>query len=161
MKTGHIVIGHVLDCNKKHLEKALKDYDRQLYLKWNPDKDSGRGLWEVRRKPDHMTAVPKWEYGDIIVFELQYVENDLVHHVMDVPYLNYQILTRIREMDAWNTKNWAAELDYRADKARDKAFDENRENLRYAIKQHRRAFEDLREHIRSGKNPAEFLRGTW
>jgi len=161
MKTGRIVTGSVLDCNKKYLERALKDYDKQLYLKWNPDKNKGVGCWEVRRKPEILTPVPRWEYNGHIVFDMQYKEHDLVHHIMDVPALNYNILTRLREMDTWNTKNWASELEYQEDKQRDKAYDENRANLRYAISQHKRAMSDFYEHIRSGRNPAEFLSGNW
>lgn len=161
MKTGNIIVGSVLDCNKKHLEKALKDYDKQLYLKWNPNKNNGVGLWEVRRKPDTLTAVPRWEYKNSIIFELQPVENDLVNHVMDCEALNYNILTRLREMDTWSAYKWVDNMEYEESKSKDRAYAENRANLRYAIKQHKRAFKDLQEHIRSGKSPIEFLSGKW
>lgn len=161
MRLGRLVQGSVLDCNKKHFEKALKDYDRQLYIKWNSEKNNGLGLWEIRRKPNTKTAVPKWEYGDSIIFELQYVENDLVNHVLDVPALNYAALSRIREMDCWNTKNWVDQFENAESTMRDKAYAENRANLRYAVKQNKRAFSDFRELLRSGKPIAEILQGKW
>lgn len=161
MRTGKIVRGHVLDCNKKYLERALKDYDSQLYLEWNPKKANGMGMWELWRTPNTKTAVPRWEIGNQIVFDLQYVPNDLIHHVMDLPVLNYNCLNRLKEMDTWGIKDWVNDLEYREAAAKEKEFKNNREDLTYAIKQYRRAFADLREEIRSGRNPADFLEGNW
>ena len=160
-RTGHVIKGNTLDCNKKHLERALRDYDRQLYLKWNPDKNDGNGMWELRRRPNEKTAVPKWELNGQIAFELEYVEQDTVNHVLDLPVLNYAILTRLREMDAWAVKDWVKKFDEASVAARDKAFAENKADLKYAISQYKRAFSDLRDEIKSGRNPADFLAGNW
>lgn len=160
MQTGKVVTGHVLDCNKKHLEKALKDYDKQLYLKWNPDKANKVGMWEVRRKPNQKTAWPMWELGDSIVFDLKYVENDIENHVMDVPFLNYNILKRIKEMDTWVVHDYVNDLEYREQKAKDKAYDDNRAELRYAIKHNKRAMRDLQELAKSGRL-LDALTGNW
>lgn len=158
---GKVIEGHVLDCNKKYLEKALQHYDKQLYLKWNPEKNSGTGVWEVRRRPNEKTAVPKWELNGRIFFNLEYKELDVINHVMDVPVLNYEILKRIREMDCWNTKDYVKDLEYQEDKAKDKEYSKNREELRYQIKHHRKAMQDFQELLKSGRDPLEFLSGKW
>ena len=35
---GRLVVGSVNDCDRAGLERALRDFDKQLYLKWNPKK---------------------------------------------------------------------------------------------------------------------------
>lgn len=181
MKTGKLIQGSILDCNPKYLERALRDYDKQLYLKWNPLKTAhpdgsiekmpppgphwrgyGVGVWEVRRQPNTKTMVPWSEVkGECVFFELKYKESDVLNHVMDVPVLNYSILDRIKEMDCWNTKNYVDDLEYREDQAKDKEYTKNRAELRYQIKHHRSAFKDFQEQIRSGRNPLDFLAGNW
>lgn len=181
MKTGKIIEGSVLDCNKKHLLKALKDYDKHLYLKWNPYKTydngnleklplpgdphytgkSGIGVWELRRRPEKKLAVPKWELGESIIFNLEYVESDIVNHVMDLPALNYNCLVRLREMDTWEVQNYVSDLEYRESKALEAEYAKNRAELRYNVKHHKKAFEDFREYVRSGRNPTDLLIGDW
>lgn len=161
MKTGKIVIGSVEDCNKRTLERLLKNFDPQLYLKWNPEKNSGIGLWELRRRPNNKTAVPRWQVGNSIVFDLQYVESDWVHHVLDLPCLYYGVLDKLKAMDTWNSKDWVSDLEYAEDKDYEKELQRNKEELRYNIKQNKRAMKDFYEHFRSGRNPADFLVGDW
>lgn len=161
MKTGKLIVGTVHDCNKKDLERMLKQYDRMLYLRWNPTKNNGVGCWELRRMPEKLTAVPRWQIGDQIVFDLQRVETDMVNHVMDMPCLSYRVLDRLREMDTWQQHgSFVDNLEYRENKAREKALEKNREDLRYAVKQYRRAFADLKEEARSGRL-LNVLAGDW
>ncbi len=161
MSWGQVIEGSVLDCNKKYLERALKDYDRNLYLKWNPKKNAGQGTWELRRLPNEKTAVPKYELNGQIVFELEYLENDLMHCIIDVPVLNYSLLKRLREMDTWGSGDWVADLEYREQKSKDLEYDKNKQDLKYNIMQYRKAFADFKEEVRSGRTPADFLRGEW
>jgi hypothetical protein len=154
---GSIIEGHVLDVNKKHLESALKNYDNQLYLKWNPKKKNGFGMWEVRRRPNAKTAVYKTDLGKSKIFELEYVEIDFVHHVLDVDYLNYNVLTRIKEMDAWNSPDLIKDQDYAAEKKIIAEENSVSDELRYLIKQNRKYFGELQEAVRSGYNPAWFF----
>lgn len=161
MSWGRVIKGSVLDCNKKFLERALQDYDKQLYLKWNAKKRSGLGVWELRRKPNTKTAVPKYELNGHIVFELEYLENDLLHCIIDVPVLNYDLLAKLKQMDTWVNKDWVSQLEYDEAKSKDRAHEKNREDLKYRMLQYRRALGDFKEEVRAGRSPADFLRGTW
>lgn len=160
MSFGRVIKGNVMDCNKKHLEAALKQYDSQLYIKWNSEKRNGEGIWEVRRRPNEKTAWPKWEMGGSTIFELIYVENDLIHHVMDVPVLNYNILTRIKEMDTWGISNYVDKLEQKEKEAKDKVRAENRAELRYGLTQIKRATREFKDLAQSG-NILDFITGKW
>lgn len=155
MKTGNIIQGHVLDCNKKWLEAKLQDYDRQLYVKWNPKKRNGRGVWEVRRHPNEKTLVQRC----IGFWELQYVESDIIHHVMDAEYLDHRIIDKIKQMDTWQDKNWTKTLDKKAFEYEAKKRKTNREELTYNLKQHKQYWKDLQEMVRQGRNPGDLLKG--
>ena len=103
--TGSTIRGHVLDSALKPLEQRLKDYDPQLYIKWNPKKLHGWGCWELRRKPEQKTVRPE----DVVVFQgntfvcPKYHELNLVDHVMDIPFLNYSIVKKLEKMDTWSS----------------------------------------------------------
>lgn len=177
---GRVVQGHVLDCNKQWIERALKQYDDQLYLKWNPYKTLdangkativppegeywqgfGAGCWELRRRPNSKTAVPKWELGDCILFDLDYVETDVENHIKDFPYLNYSILGWVKSNDCWAVKDWVSDLEYREDESYNRELDRNQSDLKYHIKHERRAMRDFQNELKSGKNPLQFLGGCW
>lgn len=161
MKTGKIVTGSVLDCNKKHLERALKDYEPRLYLKWNPAKCSGIGCWELRIRPLTKTAVPKWELGNSIVFDMQYVETFDVNHVKDFALLNYNILNWVQDHDAFKHKDWVSALEDAEEKSYNKELDTAKSDLKYALKHHKGAMGDLKEYARSGNNLANLFVGEW
>lgn len=154
---GRVIKGSVFDVNPKYLERALKDYDKQLYLKWNPNKREGLGMWELRRTPNEKTAVFKTDYKGVNFYELDFVENDLVHHVLDLPYLNYKVLTRLREMDAWENKNHISHRDYLAEKKLIQDELKYEAEIKYLVKENKKYFQDLQEYVRSGYNPAWFF----
>lgn len=157
--TGKIVKGHVLDVSRPSLERALRDYDAQLYLKWNPHKLQGMGLWEVRRKPETKTVGE----NDVVVYKgntyvcPKYTELDIVNHVLDVPVLGYHILNRIKDMDTWSQsyrgKDFVSEMEYQeakyAEREEDRAFD----TLNYAIKQEKTAIRGFKDYLLGGGSP--------
>lgn len=154
-KTGNIIQGHVLDSNKKHLERALKDYDKQLYIRWNPKKVKGFGCWEVRRKPEFKTIVDYCEFEGHTILDLDYVEVDAVHHVLDAAFLNYQIVEKIKDMDtlASGHADWAAAYEH-AETVRKEEFEKKRlENRSYMLKQMRKDLNWFREYVLSGNDP--------
>lgn len=148
--TGNLLKGHLYDVNKYSLERALKAYDSQLYLYWEPTKRKGLGCWEVRRRPDLKTAIP---VGDEF-YLLDYIENPLIHHVLDVPFLNYQVLDRIKHMDAWNDKNWVDTFEEKETKEKERLRAVYRNDLRYALRDIRKPMARFKQLINEGLNPA-------
>lgn len=159
--TGKLIVGSVHDCNRQALERSLKFYDPQLYLKWNPKKRGGWGMWEIRRRPNEPTKVYQGSVDGQAFFTIEYKENDLVHHVLDVPVLRYDVLAKIKQMDAWANKNFLDNLDYEAARGIADAKAKARNELHYNIKQHKREWRDFAALVSQGVNPAKVLKGIW
>lgn len=102
---GRLIKGHVLDCNEKRFNEALRFYDKQLYTKWNPSKLRGEGCWEIRRRPDFNSALDICEYNGDLIFKVGPKEYETVHHVMDCAFLNYDALRKLKAIDCWNYGN--------------------------------------------------------
>lgn len=158
---GNLIEGHVLDCDKASLERALKFHDRQLYLKWNPRKNGGYGCWEIRRKPEANTPVYKGDINGQPLYVMESVELDLVHHVLDLPFLTHRAIERIKKMDAWGDKYWVNNFEYQEGRAADEANRKAKEDMRYNIKQHKKQWRDLMELVSQGHNPGRLLKGSW
>lgn len=156
---GYINVGHVEDCNRKRLERMLKDYDEQLYLTWNPAKRDGQGVWELRRRPTYKTVVSQGSYNGGELFTAEYVENQFTHHVMDIPVLKYDVLSRLHEMDAWRHDRMVEDMDYESERRDDQIKAKARAEAHYAVKQHRREFRELKEALASGQSLARLLKG--
>ncbi len=184
--TGKLITGHVLDCSRAGVEAALKAYDPQLYVKWEPTKLRGWGCWELRWRPENKTA--RWsvhpEYlpnmrikpavqGDVYEFEgytivqPKYHENNFNNHVMDIPFLNYSLLEKVKQMDVWakeelgyKAKGLTKELDYREAKHLEKIEDQAIKDLDYNLRQHKSEIRWFKEYVNSGRNPYE-LASHW
>lgn len=159
--TGNVITGHVSDCDKGALERALKFYDKQLYLKWNPKKNKGWGVWEIRRHPDKKEMVYKTHFQGIKIFEYEYVENNLVNHVLDCPRLSMDLVGKLKSMDTWNDKRWAANLEYGEAKHREKIEKRAHDELKYEIKQYKQEWRDFARLVSEGLNPGRVLSGRW
>lgn len=177
---GNVIVGSVLDVNKRHLERDLKRYEKDLYLKWNPMKTMkpdgkveilplpgpywrgfGTGVWELRCRPLTKSAVPKWEYNDQVIFNIEYVEIEGINCIKDFSHLSYDILRWVKEHDLREYKDFCKELEYQEDKSYDKALDANKADLKYRTKYYRKAMADFKEALRSGRSPLEYLSGRW
>lgn len=156
--TGQLISGHVLDTNKPAIEQALKDYDGQLYVKWNPRKMRGWGCWEIRRRPIKKSIADYAIYNNNAYIKVDYVELDLVNHVLDLPYLNFLAVEKIQKMDAWKSKDWAHQLERTEQEQVSAMEDKIREDRAYAAKQHKREINEFKELLRSGFNPNEIAR---
>lgn len=161
--TGNVITGHVLDCAVGPLEKALRDHDAQLYVKWNPRKLHGWGVWEVRRRPESKSVreedIVVWK-GNTFVFP-KYHEVSIVNHVVDVPYLNYSVVSKVKGMDTWakeqfgyKGKNFAREVEYLEAKYDESVDEKSMLERDYNLKQMRSEIRDLKEFVLSGGNPA-------
>lgn len=167
--TGNLIKGDVLDVSKVHLEAALKAYDALLYIKWNPKKLNGRGCWEVRRRPEYKSVVLSEVYKGNTYSIIDYKELDLENHVIDLVYLSYEILTKIKKMDLWVASGYdrhnKTKINHFWDKMdalrKDIAEDgekKNYENMLYNFRQHKSAVRTLKDAVLSGVNPAEIAK---
>lgn len=155
---GRVVQGHVLDMDKHYLQGILQRYDEQLYLKWNPKKRQGYGMWEVRRRPTKKSLVFRGygENGETI-FSLEYVENDMVHHVLDAEYLDLRIPVKLLEMDTFKLDgNYNDIMEYRAAKREEELEARRTADIRYMVKENKKYYSQLRELVALGYNPAWF-----
>jgi hypothetical protein len=155
--TGKLIEGHVLDSAKAPLERALKQYDPQLYLKWNPKKVYGWGCWELRMKPMCKSIVAVEKLGNASIVKIDYKELNVVNHVFDIPFLNYEVLKRVKQADTWTAsikgKNFGRDLEYKEAKIFEKEDERANRERDYMAKQHKREINELKEYILSGHNP--------
>lgn len=158
---GKSVQGHVLDVNRKHFNRALSNFDSNLYTKWNPNKNKGNGLWEIRMKPLRSITIYEGEFQGAKLFRVEPVEHPVINHILDVPFLNYSVISRLREMDAWENKTMIEDGDALAEKFRNQERARNKEELRYQIRHHKKYFETLQDEMRSGRNPIGLLTGRY
>lgn len=156
--TGKIITGHVLDVSKSALEERMRDIDARLYARWNPFKLNGWGCWEIRVRPWQKTALHECTFQGVDYYSVDYLENDFECHIFDVPYLNYNVLERLRAADTFNTKNWADNLEYEEKRRNEEARRKEAKETAYNSKQIRSAMRDFREFVRSGGNPSEIAR---
>lgn len=156
--TGKLVQGHVLDASKTSLEEKLRDYDKQLYLKWNPKKLKGWGCWEIRRLPEKKSIKEVLRYKGASYVVLEFQELNLVNHVLDVGYINYDLVRKLKSMDMWvkhkDGTTFAHDHEYQEAKLMEAADKKALENTAYMAKQHKREINDFKELILSGMNPA-------
>lgn len=158
--TGKLIRGHVLDCNQRAFNEALRAYDSQLYTVWNPHKIRGWGCWEIRRKPNKKSLLYQTTWNGMKFYRAEYLEIDHVHHVLDCAFLNYDAIRRLKEMDAWGNKQWVRDMEAREDEYREQVKQKAREELKYALKQNKRMSQDFLEAVRSGIHPAQVLLST-
>lgn len=184
LKVNHesrLVQGHVLDVAKKPLLEALRRYDVQLYVKWNPKKLQGHGCWELRRKPE-MKTVREGRFldtpyrgrvffpgdihdlGDFTIVEPKYHETSFENHVKDFTHLSYGMVGWIAAHDLWTMdqcgfkgKNFTKEAEYREAKYEEKIDEDADADKQYMIKQHRTQFNDFRSYINTGGNPYRLM----
>lgn len=158
--TGKIIQGSVFDVSKDSLEFALRRYDPLLYIRWNTKKNAGMGVWEIRRRPEKMTAVYHGSFEGKPFYTLEHKELDVVSHVLDVPILGYHVLSKLKAMDTWEVHKFADALEYSEEKQQEKIQSKAKEDLTYHIKQHKKEFQTFRDLVASGHNPARIL-GNW
>jgi hypothetical protein len=163
---GKLIRGHVLDVSLKPFLRALQDYDKQLYVMWNPRKLNGHGCWEIRKLPNQKTAVYQGTHKGMSFFKLTYIDRKDIHHVLDCAFLNYDAIRKIKEMDIDRLvrESGYASLDdlLTAREMEAKAAQRERaaESLKYAIRQNKSAMSTFYEMVRSGIHPAQVLNST-
>ncbi len=174
-----LIQGHVLDVAREPLLAALRSYDPQLYVKWNPKKRGGQGMWELRRKPEYKTLragryLDTHHKGRVYVpgdvFEMEdgttlavpkYHETSAENHVKDFEKLTYEMVTWVAKHDLWNYgfrgKNAMHESEYMENQYLNKVEDDAHAERQYMIKQHRTEFNEFREYVLSGGDPHRLM----
>jgi len=155
---GRVASGHVLDCNKRGFDQALRAYDPMLYTVWNPKKCKGHGCWEIRRRPEFNSAVDVVEYEGAIIIKVGPHEVDLVHQVLDCGFLNYDALRKLKEMDAWQYGTTSQYLDLMDRKTQDKKEQELSDQVAYrrdAARYFKKQIRALKQFVLDGGNPHE------
>lgn len=162
--TGKLIQGNVLDVAIKPFERALKNYDSQLYVKWNPKKLKGWGCWEIRRLPNTKEVCEVFEWEGNTYSRIDYREIDIVNHVLDCAYLNYDQVRKIKSMDVWAKCNindmsqahkFGDMLELKEKEHEIKVKKAARDEMLYQAKQHKAQIQGFRELLLSGLNPAE------
>jgi len=160
--TGKLIQGNVLDVARKPFERALRDYDKQLYVKWNPNKLHGWGCWEIRRRPDTKTVVEVQEWEGNTLVRVDWHENNLVNHILDAAFLNYDQLRKLKSIDTTvrGYSNWISDMEYWEKKEEERQIAAARAARDYAAKQYKSEIRDFKEMVNSGLNPA-LLADVW
>lgn len=156
-RVGNLVRGDIMDVSVKPFLRALRDLDKNLYVRWNPAKLRGHGCWEIRRLPSMKTSVYQGTHEGADFYRLGYVEYNSVHHVLDCAFLNYDVIRKLKSIDSWDVKNFADSLERREEEMREIEREKAKEALKYAIKQNKSAARDFYEMVKSGVNPAQIL----
>ncbi len=154
--TGKLIKGHVLDVNEKLFNEALRFYDKQLYTKWNPEKLRGNGCWEIRRRPEFNSALDVAEFNGMLIFKVGPKEYDLVHHVLDCAFLNYDALRKLKEIDTWQygtSSQYQDEVERRTRNKRQKNALQRKKETAYMAKHYKQEIRGFQEAIRDGVNP--------
>lgn len=156
--TGSVIKGHVLDNSRVPLERKMREYDPQLYVRWNPKKLKGYGCWEVRRRPEFKRAKEVVYHKGNTLVVLDYIENGFENHLLDVAYLNYNIITELKRIDTWQesykAKDFGHTLEYKEAKRQEELEAKAEAEKDYALKQNKTKVRDLMAFVNEGGNPA-------
>jgi hypothetical protein len=156
--TGGLTTGHVLDVAKAPFERALRDYDSQLYVRWNPRKVRGWGCWEIRRRPNRKSVKEIVNFKGASIVVIDYVETDFGSSILDAAFLNYDQLRKLQAMDTWAQKTglgFVDSMERKEQEHREAVKAKQQADLKYAAGQMRTAVRDFKDMLQSGLNPAE------
>lgn len=156
--TGKIIKGHVFDVNPRQFTEKLKQYDPHLYVKWNSKKLKGWGCWEIRRATTEYRIT---NIADISpterILKLDYPEIDIVNHVLDCAFLNYDAIRKLKEMDTFRKDHFIHTLEADEATRKKEIKAKAREELKYAIRHNKSLVKKAKDLVESGVNPAELI----
>lgn len=154
---GSLIEGHLFDVDKVEFEKALKAYDSSLYVYWNSKKLKGAGCWEIRRK-SRIYVTDQEEIGQRNYLIANEHYDPQVDHVLDVCFLNYDQIRKIREMDVAHIADYAAHVEKLEREYKEKAKERGQAAIKDVVSQFGREISQLQAALRDGLNPAEIAR---
>ena len=150
--TGKLVQGHVMDVDVKAFNRALRELDKRLYTRWNPDKLRGWGCWEIRMRPRKKSALYMGSYEGKAIWMLEELEVNAVHHVLDCAFLNYDAIRKLKEMDTYDKKHFIHDLEYLEQQSANEANAKAHAERKYEMNYYKTAIKDLYSRVRSGEN---------
>lgn len=150
--TGKISKGHVLDVAVKPFERALKDQDSRLYVRWNPFKLRGNGCWEIRIRPRLKSALYAGSFQGHDIMVIDYQEVDDISHILDCAFLNYDQINKLKRMDTDNPNHWLHDVDYKEQQIDEELRRKALEERKYNMRQNKAAMHEIYERARSGEN---------
>lgn len=167
--TGNLIQGDVLDVSLRPLEELVQHYDPQLYFRWNPSKNHGYGIWELRRRPEKKTVISSVVYKGNTYCTIDYKENEWEHLVWDLPFLDYSLVARLIEGDQWAMSNYDSsrilrlqqylkKMDETSQLKKQQQLQKVRDEMLYKLKQDKSILNDFKDRIASGLNPAHIMR---
>lgn len=167
--TGNLVKGSILDVSVNTLERLMKHIDPQLYIKWNPTRNKGMGVWELRRLPNTKSIKYSTTVDNNTIHFIDYVEYDVENHIWDMPVLGYDQLDRLRAADTWAVINFEANKLHRVHQftqqaddnfynRRQEEKDKARSEMLYNLMQDKKAFRGLQDAVASGADPSQIAR---
>lgn len=157
--TGNTIKGNVLDVRLKPLLRACHDIEPRLYFKWNPNKNSGCGVWELRIRPTEKSKILVSKEDGKKLFLMEYKENDFEHHVKDFSSLNYSILDWLRKHDTFAVHKWQDHVEYEGDRYIERQETKALEERKYYIRHERKAMRTLKDAVYHGELDVSRLLG--
>lgn len=156
--TGKLIRGHVLDVAVKPFEQAMRFTlsDPYLYVRWNGEKLRGHGCWEIRRRPEFNSALDVAELDGQLLFKVGPKEYDLVHHVLDCAFLNYDAIRKLKDMDTWkwgNSSQYQDEVERQTKTRQQRDAERRKKELAYAAKHYKAEIKGFQDALRDGVNP--------
>lgn len=156
--TGRLIKGHVLDVSVRPFVEAMRFTlsDPFLYVKWNPEKARGWGCWEIRRAPEFNSAIDIAEFDGKLIFKVGPREYDLVHHVLDCAFLNYDAIRKLKEIDTWqhgNAKQYLDKQERMTDTRLERQVQQRQKETAYAAKHYKAEIKAFQSALRDGVNP--------
>lgn len=152
---GNSVKGSVFDCNRKSFERLLKEEDPNLFLVWNPTKNSGFGCWQIWINPLQKSLVHKADYEGNSISSIEYRFIPVEHHIMDLPVLDYSVIEKLKKSRV--TVEDIMYQDYEARRKLQKEKDSYLDDRKHAIKQTKQYWKAFKDHVQSGYNPMWFF----
>lgn len=160
-RPGELIEGHVLDCRKKWLEQKLKDFDKDLYLKWNGKSAKGRGKWELRLR-NTKYKICQGALNGLPLYTLDYLESHSFL-MFDMNYLGLPVYDRIRSWtDVRDLKSPISKIyEEKEFEIKDRANKKAMEDFKYNVKQTENVWDYFMQKIARGENPGPMISGKF
>lgn len=164
--TGKLIKGSLFDANVYRVKRALRDWDKQIHLEWNPRLRDGYGGWEIHWVPE--MELPQYQGkldGEPLYAwrKIRPSKNTVIK--FDIPYLHDNLVGELQKRDLWQFKAGNKQVADGLEKFQDDLQTQREQEAEYKSAQARKEYmrenkaiiKDYYEYCRSGYNPLWFL----